>query len=117
VTTQAHASRANTTLVDLTGDGLIVTALPSAQVQGALQRAGYPQAALSAPASWCLPPQVVTQLMRPLSAVAQGDHFKMVKVKNQWRLVDASAPAPRSKAATGKPMQLQGVAKAQARAG
>jgi hypothetical protein len=117
--TQAHASRANTTLVDLTGDGLIVTALPTGQVQGALQRAGYRQVALNSPASWCLPPALVTQLMRPPSFIAQTGSFKMVKVNNQWQLVDSSAPAPQASTATLKPKRVQGAValKALGRAG
>lgn len=95
ISTKAHAQQPGTTLVDLTGDGLIVSALPSAQVRNSLQMAGYTQTALNQPASWCLPAAAMSALLRApardVRAIVTRPQQKLVQVKGQWQLVQSTA--------------------------
>jgi hypothetical protein len=74
IETQAHGSRADTTLVDLSSEGLITVALPTGHVRSVLQQAGYSQGqvTLNAPASFCIPQAQIGQLMRPSTVVASA---------------------------------------------
>ncbi len=94
ISTQAHAQRADTALVDFTGDGLIVSALPNEQLRASLQMAGYKQVTLGQPASWCLPAAAMSALLRaPASGVQRSSvssQQKLVQVKGQWQLVQST---------------------------
>ena len=95
ITTQTHAQRSGITLVDLSGDGLIVSALPDAQVRSSLQMAGYTQTVLKQPASWCLPAAAISALLRPSTMATQRSIAKsqqrLVQVKGQWQLVESKS--------------------------
>ena len=91
---QAHAQRADTALVDFTGDGLIVSALPNEQLRASLQMAGYKQVTLGQPASWCLPAAAMSALLRaPASGAQRGSvssQQELVQIKGQWQLVQST---------------------------
>jgi hypothetical protein len=106
ISTQAHTQRLDTALVDLTGDGLIVSALPNAQLRNSLQMAGYTQIVLNRPASWCLPAAAMSALLRSPAAGAQRSitmpQQKLVQVKGQWQLVQAPTAVNRRSAVNSK---------------
>jgi hypothetical protein len=117
ISTQAHTLRRDTALVDLTSDGLIVSALPNAQLRNSLQMAGYTQIVLNRPASWCLPAAAMSALLRSPAAGAQRSitmpQQKLVQVKGQWQLVQAPTAVNRRSAVNSKSssnLQVQGQA-------
>ncbi len=100
IQTQAHSSRPGTTLVDLTGDGLITAALPTNHVRNVLQRAGYSDVRLDAPANFCLPQAQVASLMRPSSVTttaannAPGRSMQVLRTRGGVVQLVEAPPAP-----------------------
>jgi hypothetical protein len=102
--TQAHPRRADTTLVDLVGDGLLTTAMPTAQLTSTLESAGYRKVNLQAPVVWCLPQALASKLVRPhIPATALAPHYKLIQgKKGQWQLLAGETENLQSKRAAAK---------------
>ena len=100
------AGRPGTTWVDLSGDGLIVSAVASAHVAAVFARAG----AAAEAGSHCLAPASVKELLGSVQRTAGASRsMKLVKVAQGWQLV-----APPARAAAVRP---PAVPKKQARSG
>lgn len=79
--------RAGTTLVDLTGDGLVVSAVPTAQVQAVLGRAGQTGVDIAQPSALCLSQGAVRQLVQPLTQRVAKRASLVVASNGQVRLL------------------------------
>jgi hypothetical protein len=105
--TQVHPHRVDTTLVDLTGDGLLTAALPTEHVKTTLELAGYKQVNLRPTAIWCLPQPLLSKLLQPGRAnVALAPQYKLVKGSAQkWQLLAGEQAKPAS--LEGRPVALR----------
>lgn len=100
------AGRPDTTWVDLTGDGLIVSAVDSAHVAAVLARAGE----LPELGAHCLPRASTKALLRSTHRPGSSGSMKLVKLADGWRLM-----APKQRAATKVSKRSQASAKKLAR--
>lgn len=98
------AGRPDTTWVDLTGDGLIVSAVDSAHVAAVLTRAGE----LPELGAHCLPRASTKALLRSAYRPGSSGSMKLVKQADGWRLTAPKPPptakvSKRSQASAKKP--------------
>jgi hypothetical protein len=87
VTFRPDAQRDSTTLVDLTGDGLIVSAVPNAHIQAVFARAGYNEVSLAQPARWCITQAVTRELVQLQAGLANQQATRIVQVGQSWQLM------------------------------
>lgn len=92
VTLSRDDRRANSTLVDLTGDGLIVTPVDNQRLQAVLDRAALNVALSGEPVRHCLPQSVVRDMVRP-AATAERPSMVLVQTRQGWRLAPGAAPS------------------------
>lgn len=92
VTLSRDDRRANSTLVDLTGDGLIVTPVDNQRLQAVLDRAALNVALSGEPVRHCLPQSVVRDMVRPV-ATAERPSMVLVQTRQGWRLAPGAAPS------------------------
>lgn len=81
------AQRANTTLVDLSGDGLIVSAVPNAHIQAVFMRAGYNEVTLSQPTRWCISQAATRELVQLPGSFVNQAATRLVQVGQSWQLM------------------------------
>lgn len=87
VTFRPNMQRFDSTLVDFTGDGLIVAAIPNERINTAFAKAGYSAIEISKPVRWCVNQNTVRELMQSgLGADAQHASL-LVQVGNGWQLM------------------------------
>jgi hypothetical protein len=90
--------RQGLSLVDLTGDGLIISAVPNAHIQAVFANTGYGQVDLSQAARWCITQTAVRALVRPSPDVStqqaallvQSGNSVQLMSKDQWLSYQAS---------------------------
>ncbi|MBS7807638.1 hypothetical protein [Variovorax sp. PCZ-1] len=87
VTLRPDAQRTNTTLVDLTGDGLIVSAVPNAHVQAVFTRAGYAEVNLTQAVRWCIAQAASRELVQLQGNLANQADMRLVQVSQGWQLM------------------------------
>ena len=87
VTFRPDTQRQSTTLVDLTGDGLIVSAVPNAHVQSVFTHAGYGEVNFSAAARWCITQAATRDLMQPQGQATNQLATRLVQVGQNWQLM------------------------------
>ena len=98
VSLRPDSQRPGLSLVDLTGDGLIVSAVPDAHVQTVFTRAGYGQIDLSQTARWCIKQAAARALVRPSAGVGTSQAALLVQTgaglqlmsQDQWLAHQAS---------------------------
>ncbi len=98
VSFRRDSQRPELSLVDLTGDGLIISAVPNSHIQGVLTNAGYGQVDLSQAARWCITQTAVRALVRPSPSIAMQQAALLVQTgtslqlmsKDQWLAYQAS---------------------------
>ncbi len=98
VSFRPDSQRPELSLVDLTGDGLIISAVPNSHIKGVFTNAGYGQVDLSQAARWCIAQTAVRALVRPISdsgmqqaalLVQTGASLQLMS-KDQWLAYQAS---------------------------
>ncbi len=98
VSFRPDSQRQGLSLVDLTGDGLIISAVPNTHIQAVFNNAGYGQVDLSQAARWCIAQTAVRALVRPISdsgmqqaalLVQTGASLQLMS-KDQWLAYQAS---------------------------
>lgn len=87
VTFRPNKQRSDTTLVDFTGDGLIVAAIANERINTAFAKAGYNAIEILKPVRWCVNQNTVRELMQSgLGADAQHASL-LVQIDNGWQLM------------------------------
>jgi hypothetical protein len=112
VSLRPDTQRPGLNLVDLTGDGLIVSAVPDAHIQSVFAKAGYGQVDLSQTARWCITQTAARALVRPSSGagiqqaallVQTGTGLQLMS-QDQWVAHQASVkPLVAAMASSSKP--------------
>jgi hypothetical protein len=112
VSLRPDTQRPGLNLVDLTGDGLIVSAVPDAHIQSVFAKAGYGQVDLSQTARWCITQTAARALVRPSSGagiqqaallVQTGTSLQLMS-QDQWLAHQASVkPLVAAMATSSKP--------------
>jgi hypothetical protein len=114
VNLRPDTQRPGLNLVDLTGDGLIVSAVPDAHIQSVFAKAGYGQVDLSQTARWCITQTAARALVRPSSGagiqqaallVQTGTGLQLMS-QDQWVAHQASVkPLVAAMASSSKPIK------------
>jgi hypothetical protein len=114
VNLRPDTQRPGLNLVDLTGDGLIVSAVPDAHIQSVFAKAGYGQVDLSQTARWCITQTAARALVRPSSGVGTQQAALLVQTgtslqlmsQDQWLAHQASVkPLVAAMATSSKPIK------------
>jgi hypothetical protein len=87
VTFRPDSQRVATTLVDLTGDGLIVSAVPDMHVQQVFARAGYSSVDTSKPARWCIAQTAARELVQAQRSASAPLASVLVQTATGWQLM------------------------------
>lgn len=87
VTFRPNAQRTDTTLVDLTGDGLIVAAVENTRIHAAFSRAGYASPVISQPVRWCIHQNTARALLQSGLGVDAQHASLLVQTGNGWSLM------------------------------
>ncbi len=87
ISIRPDAQRKAVSLVDFTGDKLIVAAVPDAHINAVFQRAGYNLPDLAQAASWCVMPTVVRELLQPAQDPANQEASLLVQTGGDIRLM------------------------------
>jgi hypothetical protein len=98
VSFRPDSQRQGLSLVDLTGDGLIISAVPNTHIQTVFTNAGYGQVDLSQAARWCITQTAVRALVRPgvdvgtqqAALLVQTGASMQLMSKDQWLSYQAS---------------------------
>ncbi len=114
VNLRPDTQRPGLSLVDLTGDGLIVSAVPEAHVQSVFARAGYGQVDLSQTARWCITQTAARALVRPSSGAGTQQAALLVQTgaglqlmsQDQWVAHQASVKPVVTAMTASKPTKL-----------
>jgi hypothetical protein len=114
VSLRPDTQRPGLNLVDLTGDGLIVSAVPDAHIQSVFAKAGYGQVDLSQTARWCITQTAARALVRPSSGagiqqaallVQTGTGLQLMS-QDQWVAHQASVKPLVTAMSASKPSKL-----------
>ena len=114
VSLRPDTQRAGLSLVDLTGDGLIVSAVPDAHIQAVFAKAGYGQVDLSQAARWCVTQTAARALVRPSAGAGVQQAALLVQTgaglqlmsQDQWAAHQLSAKPPAMAAVVTKSSKL-----------
>jgi hypothetical protein len=87
VTFRPDTQRAGTTLVDLTGDGLIVSAVPNSHIQAVFTRSGYSEVSLAQPVRWCIAQTAAREIVQLNNGFANQQAARLVQVNGNWQLM------------------------------
>jgi hypothetical protein len=87
VTFRPDTQRASTTLVDLSGDGLIVSAVPNTHVQAVFARAGYGEVNLAQASRWCITQTASRELVQLQGSFVNQQATRLVQVGQSWQLM------------------------------
>jgi hypothetical protein len=87
VTLRPDPQRSATTLVDLTGDGLIVSPIANAHIHTVLSRAGYAQIDLSQVGRWCVAQTVAREMLQTGQGVSAQQAALLVQTLGGWQLM------------------------------
>ena len=98
ISIRPDAQRQAVSLVDFTGDKLIVAAVPDALINTVFERAGYNRLDLSKAATWCVLPSVARELLQPVqnasaqeaALVVQSGGSLQLMSRDQWLTYQAS---------------------------
>lgn len=98
VSFRPDSQRQGLSLVDLTGDGLIISAVPNTHIQAVFTNAGYGQVDLLQAARWCITQTAVRALVRPsaepgtqqAALLVQTGASMQLMSKDQWLSYQAS---------------------------
>lgn len=96
VTLSPDDRRSNSTLVDLTGDGLIVTPVETAHLRQVLARAGL-SAQTEEAGRHCLPQAVVRDFIKPGALAQTSRPMALVQTRSGWRLATAGELSAQAK--------------------
>lgn len=87
VTFRPDTQRPITTLVDLSGDGLIVSAVPNVHVQAVFARAGYSEVNLLQASRWCITQTASRELVQLQGSFVNQQATRLVQVGQSWQLM------------------------------
>jgi hypothetical protein len=87
VTFRPDPNRSHTSLVDLTGAGLIVSPVPNSHINTVFARAGYQAIEITQPVRWCVAQSTARELLSPPSSTANTLAGFLVQVGQAWRLM------------------------------
>ena len=87
VSFRPDSQRQGLSLVDLTGDGLIISAVPNTHIQSVFASAGYGQVDLSQAARWCITQTAVRALVRTSQDVSAQQAALLVQTGNSMQLM------------------------------
>jgi hypothetical protein len=87
VVLRPDGQRPATTLVDLTGDGLIVSPIANARVDAVFERAGYSKIDLSRSARWCIAQAAVRELLQTGPVAPLHESALLVQTPGGWQLM------------------------------
>lgn len=90
VTFRPDAQRPATTLVDFTGDGLILSAVPDAHIQQVFARSGYNTVDTSKPARWCIAQTAARELVQVRASAPGQVASVLVQTNSGWQLMTQS---------------------------
>ena len=98
ISIRPDALRQAVSLVDFTGDKLIVAAVPDTHINTVFDRAGYNRLDLSQAATWCVLPSVARELLQPAqnasaqeaALVVQAGTSLQLMSREQWLTYQAS---------------------------
>jgi hypothetical protein len=90
VTFRPDAQRPATTLVDFTGDGLILSAVPDTHIQQVFARSGYNVVDTSKPARWCIAQAAARELVQVRAAASGQVASVLVQTNSGWQLMTQS---------------------------
>jgi hypothetical protein len=77
VSLRPDPTRQLVSLVDFSGDGLIVSAVPNSHIQSVFAQAGYAQTDVSQAGRWCIPQATARALLLPAQGTAQAASLLM----------------------------------------
>ncbi len=80
-------SRAAVTLVDFSGDGLIVSAVPNVHINAVFARAGYRPLDIQQPVRWCVAQMAARELLGPSYTTADSHASLLVETTQGWQLM------------------------------
>lgn len=93
VSLSSPGHRPDKTLMDLSGDGLIVSAVDRHHVEVALGRGWHAPAAGAGPVRRCMALGLVEELLKPMPRRSVVARMALVKVDDGWQLVSRAAGA------------------------
>jgi hypothetical protein len=87
VTLRPDPKRSEVTMVDFTGDGLIVSPVPNSHINTVFARAGYQPVQITQPVRWCVAQTAARELLNPPSTASNTLAGFLVQVGQAWRLM------------------------------
>jgi hypothetical protein len=111
VSLRPDPARQSVSLVDFSGDGLIVSAVPNKHVQSVFAQAGYAQMDVSQAGSWCIPQAAARALLLPAqgattqvaSLLVQTGNGLQLMSQDQWLAHQAAIKPLAAKTLTAQP--------------
>jgi hypothetical protein len=120
VSLRPDPARQLVSLVDFSGDGLIVSAVPNKHVQSVFAQAGYAQMDVSQAGSWCIPQATARALLLPAaqgataqaaSLLVQTGNGLQLMSQDQWLAHQAAMNPLAAKTLTAQPRRADKAAK------